>query len=83
MHTAAVDAPPGHLPRKIQIVPLVGLPVVAVLLGFVVYAIASDELWPLVLCHVAGGALWTSIDLFVGLAVDSVLGLQTISDMLS
>jgi len=74
MHTAAVDAPPGHLPRKIQIVPLVGLPVVAVLLGFVVYAIASDELWPLVLCHVAGGALWTSIDLFVGLAVGPIIG---------
>jgi len=74
MHTAAVDAPPGHLPRKIQIVPLVGLPVVAVLLGFVIYAIASDELWPLVLCHVAGGALWTSIDLFVGLAVGPIIG---------
>lgn len=74
MHTAAVDAPPGHLPRKIQIVPLVGLPVVAILLGFVVYAIAADELWPLVLCHVAGGALWTSIDLFVGLAVGPIIG---------
>ena len=78
MHTAAVTGPPGastdHLPRKIQIVPLVGLPIVAVLLGFVVYAIASDKFWPLILCHVAGGALWTSIDLFVGLAIGPIIG---------
>jgi uncharacterized membrane protein SirB2 len=78
MHTATVDAPTGasqgHLPKRIQIVPLVGLPVVALLVGFVIYAIASDELWPLMLSHVAGGALWTSIDLFVGLAVGPIIG---------
>ncbi|MEI7548180.1 MAG: hypothetical protein WCK21_09005 [Actinomycetota bacterium] len=75
MHAATIDAPPGgHVPRKLQIVPLAGLPVVAVLLGFVIYAIASDEFWPLMLCHVAGGALWTSIDLFVGLAVGPIIG---------
>jgi hypothetical protein len=74
MHTAVIDAPPGHLPRKIQIVPLVGLPIVGVLLGFVIYAIASNNMWPLMLCHVAGGALWTSIDLFVGLAVGPIIG---------
>lgn len=75
MHAATIDAPPGdHIPRKIQIVPLAGLPVVALLVGFVIYAIASDELWPLILCHVAGGALWTSIDLFVGLAIGPIIG---------
>jgi hypothetical protein len=74
MHTAAVAAPPEQPSTKVQIVPLAGLPVVAVLLGFVVYAIASDKFWPLMLCHVAGGALWTSIDLFVGLAIGPIIG---------
>ncbi|MEY2444033.1 MAG: hypothetical protein QOE00_613 [Ilumatobacteraceae bacterium] len=74
MNTTTVDAPPGPSTRKIQIVPLAGLPVVAVLLGFVVYSIASNQFWALMLCHVAGGALWTSIDLFVGLAIGPIIG---------
>jgi hypothetical protein len=74
MQTSTVDAPPGQPTRKIQIVPLAGLPVVGVLLAFVVYAIASNKFWPLMLCHVAGGALWTSIDLFVGLAIGPIIG---------
>lgn len=74
MHTAHADAPPSALPRKIQIVPLVGLPFAAVLLGLTVYAIGSDSLWLLFLCHVAGGGLWTAIDLFVGLALGPIIG---------
>ncbi len=74
MHTATADAPPGALPRKIQIVPLIGLPFVAVLMGLVVYAIATDSWWLLFLCHVGGGGLWTAIDLFVGLALGPIIG---------
>lgn len=74
MHTSTIDASTAPPARKIQIVPLAGLPVVAVLLGFVVFAIASNKFWPLMLCHVAGGALWTSIDLFVGLAIGPIIG---------
>jgi hypothetical protein len=74
MNTSTIDASPAPPARKIQIVPLAGLPVVAVLLGFVVFAIASNKFWPLMLCHVAGGALWTSIDLFVGLAIGPIIG---------
>ncbi len=74
MHTSTIDASPAPPARKIQIVPLAGLPVVAVLLGFVIFAIASNKFWPLMLCHVAGGALWTSIDLFVGLAIGPIIG---------
>ena len=74
MHTATADAPPGALPRKIQIVPLIGLPFSAVLVGLVVYAIATDSFWLLILCHVAGGGLWTAIDLFVGLALGPIIG---------
>jgi len=71
---STVDVPPGQQVRKIPIVPLAGLPVVAVLIGFVIYAIASNSFWPLMFCHVAGGALWTSIDLFVGLAIGPIIG---------
>ncbi|MEP7045865.1 MAG: hypothetical protein ABI949_04250 [Ilumatobacteraceae bacterium] len=74
MQATTVDAPPDHPHRKVQIVPRAGLPVVAVLIGFVIYAIGSNKFWPLMLCHVAGGALWTSIDLFVGLAIGPIIG---------
>ncbi len=74
MQTSTVDAPPGRARPKVQVVPLAGLPVAAGLLTFVVYAIASNKFWPLMLCHVAGGALWTSIDLFVGLAIGPIIG---------
>ena len=52
-----------------SIVPLGGLPVVGVLLGFLVVAIGGNWLWALDFYHVVGGAIWTSLDLFVGLVV--------------
>src|ERR1044071_5238734 len=69
-----IAAPATEPRQRIQIVPLAGLPVAAVLIGFVIYAIATNKFWPLMFCHVAGGALWTSIDLFVGLAVGPIIG---------
>lgn len=74
MHTAAVDAPVGGPRAKIAIVPRAGIPIAAVLMAFVVYAIASNKMWALMLCHVAGGGMWTAIDLFVGLIVGPILG---------
>ena len=74
MHTAVADGPVAQPRQKIPIVPLVGLPVVAAILGFVIYAIASNETWALMFCHVAGGGLWTAIDLFVGLIVGPIIG---------
>lgn len=58
----------------IQVVPLKGLPIVAAVVVFVIAAIAGNWLWALTFCHVAGGALWTAIDLFVGLIVGPILG---------
>ncbi|MBI5088413.1 MAG: hypothetical protein HZB15_06000 [Actinobacteria bacterium] len=72
--TNAADVPSGQVRPKVPIVPLAGLPIVAIVIGFVVFAIASGKFWPLMLCHVAGGALWTSIDLFVGLALGPIIG---------
>jgi hypothetical protein len=65
----------GAAPRPvIQIVPLRGLPIVAVVLAFLAASIGFNWRWGLDFNHVAGGALWTGIDLFVGLVVGPILG---------
>jgi len=64
---------------KIQIVPLKGLPIVALVLTGVVVAIARDARWGLVFCHVVGGGLWTAIDLFVGFVVGPILARLSIA----
>jgi len=45
---------------------------------FVIVSIAGNWSWALVFCHVAGGALWTGIDLFVGLIVGPIMGRMSI-----
>jgi hypothetical protein len=62
----------------VAIVPLRGLPVVALALAGVVVAIARDARWGLVFCHVVGGGLWTAIDLFVGFVVGPIIGRMSI-----
>lgn len=70
-----VQAGPAAPPRaQIQVVPLRGLPVVAAVVVFVIASIAGNWLWALTFCHVVGGALWTAIDLFVGLVIGPILG---------
>ena len=59
---------------QVQVVPLRGLPIVAAAVLFVIIAIAGNWLWALTFCHVVGGAMWTAIDLFVGLIVGPILG---------
>ncbi len=59
---------------KIQIVPLRGLPVAGVAVVFVAATIAGNWQWGLIFVHVVGGALWTAIDLFVGLVIGPILG---------
>jgi hypothetical protein len=74
MQAAAVDVAAGPSRPQVQVVPLRGLPVVAVVVGFVIASIAGNWLWALTFCHVVGGALWTAIDLFVGLIIGPILG---------
>jgi hypothetical protein len=59
---------------KLQVVPLAGLPFVAAAIAGLVAAVAEDKLWALDFFHVVGGALWTSIDLFLGFIIGPVLG---------
>lgn len=54
--------------------PLKGLPFAGAALVLVVLAIATDSKWLLMFAHVAGGGLWTAIDLFVGLVIGPIMG---------
>jgi hypothetical protein len=74
-HTAA---PAAFARRDFKIVPVQGLPVVAVVLIGMVVAIATNSHWAIDFYHVAGGALWTSIDLFLGLVLGPIMGAMTI-----
>jgi hypothetical protein len=73
----AADTPPGGAPRPRPprtIVPVAGLPIVGVVVIALVVAIAGNWLWALDFFHIAGGGLWTGIDLFVGLVIGPILG---------
>jgi len=77
--TAAAQALPAAAPGAIdgadfQIVPRAGLPIVAVVFGLLIAAIAANKLWPLEFFHVVGGAGWTVIDLFLGFVLGPIMG---------
>jgi hypothetical protein len=63
---------------QIEIVPVRGLPIVGLVLALLIAAIAVDELWPLEFFHVAFGAAWTAIDLFVGFVVGPIIGRMSV-----
>ena len=80
-HVAAGPAGAAQAPPRpqVQVVPLRGLPVVAAVVVFVVVSIAGNWRWALTFSHVVGGALWTAIDLFVGLIIGPILGRLSIA----
>ncbi|HZQ16914.1 MAG TPA: hypothetical protein VFA82_09095 [Gaiellaceae bacterium] len=69
----AVAAPAQPARREFQIVPVRGLPLVALVLVGVVVAIARNVEWGLTFCHVVGGAAWTTIDLLLGFVIGPTL----------
>jgi hypothetical protein len=76
---AAVPAAPPALPRPdFEIVPRKGLIIVAIVMVGLIVAIATNGLWPLQFFHVAGGAAWTIIDLFLGLVLGPIIGRMSI-----
>lgn len=70
MTAPIVDTPQ----RRNEIVPRRGLVIVALAVVFVAISIAGNWTWALMFSHVVGGALWTSLDLFVGLVLGPILG---------
>src|SRR5579884_4482723 len=71
---APAGPPPLQIPR-FNIVPRIGLAISAVLIALVIAAIAVNKLWPLEFFHVAGGAAWTIVDLFLGLILGPIMGM--------
>src|SRR5580700_717827 len=78
----AVQSEPAHAPAverpDFEIVPRRGLVLVAVVAVLLIAAIESNKLWPLMFLHVAGGAGWTIIDLFLGLVLGPIIGRMSI-----
>ncbi len=75
----AEHAPPAAVARPdFEIVPRRGLVVVAVVAVLLIAAIESNKLWPLMFFHVAGGAAWTIVDLFLGLVLGPIIGSMSI-----
>ncbi len=70
---APAEAAPLEIP-DFEIVPRVGLIFAAIAAAAVIVAIAVNTLWPLTFLHVAGGAAWTIIDLFLGLVLGPIMG---------
>ena len=72
---AEASAPPGAVAiPDFEIVPRWGLIPVAIVFAGLVVAIAVNELWPLQFFHVAFGAAWTIVDLFLGFVLGPILG---------
>jgi hypothetical protein len=61
-----------------DIVPRSGLAISGVAMVLLVVAIAANKLWPLEFLHVASGAAWTVIDLFLGLVLGPIMGSMSI-----
>lgn len=74
---AAPPQAPGA-PVDLEIVPRRGLVLVGVVMAGLIAAIAADGHWVLDFFHVAGGAGWTVIDLFLGLVLGPIMGHMSI-----
>jgi hypothetical protein len=70
--------PPAVERPDFEIVPRRGLVIVAVVAALLIAAIAVNGLWALTFFHVAGGAAWTIIDLFLGLVLGPIMGRMSI-----
>jgi hypothetical protein len=69
----APEHPPLTIP-DFEVVPRKGLVLAAVGMILLIAGIASNKLWPVEFFHVAGGAAWTIIDLFLGLVLGPIMG---------
>jgi hypothetical protein len=71
----AGTAPPGALELPdFEIVPRKGLIIVTAAAVLLIVAIAANKLFPLMFLHVAGGAAWTIVDLFLGFILGPIMG---------
>jgi hypothetical protein len=71
---AGPDAHGPGVPLDFEIVPRRGLAIVAVAMILLIVGIATNQLWFLQFLHVAFGAGWTIVDLFLGLVLGPIMG---------
>jgi hypothetical protein len=76
--TGGPPAPGPPAPLDFEIVPRRGLILVAIVMILLVIGIALNQLWELTFLHVAFGAAWTIIDLFLGLVLGPIMGRMSI-----
>src|SRR6058998_2805770 len=82
--TAVVGAAPRRetveapVVPSFEILPVRALPLVGAVLIALVAAIVANKLWALEFFHVAGGGMWTGIDLFVGFVVGPIIGRMSV-----
>lgn len=69
----AAPAPSAPAPSR-YIVPVKGLWVVGGALVLLIVSVVGNWRWALDFLHVSSGALWTSIDLFMGFVIGPILG---------
>lgn len=74
-----VEPPGGFVRPEFDVVPLRGLPIVAFIFIGLIVAIATNKMWPLVFMHVAFGAAWTILDLFLGFVLGPIMGKMSVS----
>jgi hypothetical protein len=69
-------AAPERLDKEapVEILPVAALPVVAVIVAALIAAIGTNSKWALDFFHVAGGGIWTALDLFLGFILGPILG---------
>ena len=72
-------APPALEIPDFEVVPRKGLVLVALAAVLLIAVIAVNQLWPLMFLHVAGGAAWTIIDLFLGLVLGPIMGAMPVA----
>jgi hypothetical protein len=78
-HQLAAPAAPSRAEDPlVPILPVKALPVVAVIIACLIAAIETNSKWALDFFHVAGGGLWTALDLFLGLVLGPILGSMSI-----
>jgi hypothetical protein len=63
---------------EFEIVPRRSLIAVGVIFVGLVAAIASNKVWPVTFLHVAGGAVWTTLDLFLGFVLGPIIGRMSV-----
>jgi hypothetical protein len=76
---AEVGEPAHGIERPdFEVVPRIGLIIAGVAAVLLIIAIAVNKLWPLEFLHVAAGAGWTIIDLFLGLILGPIMGRMSV-----